>query len=617
MSVDIDSLKKDPRALNLFRSRLKMKKDGGEWVGLCAFHSESSPSFRVSLHDGVWVFKCFGCSCSGNVLQFVQKLDGVSYTTAIETVKSFYGGSWEENKQQVESVFKPLDVSETKEYVTYSLSDYRKYEDAFDSNSEAIAFLLDRGISYDSAKRLRLGFKQDGNKRTKQECPDIHDKGWLSMPRIEGDRVVGVKFRSIVKGRKEMWQMMGMKTTLFNTNTIDPLDDVFVVEGEMDCVIMEQAGFRSVSIPSGSTKITPEMKDKIMQANRVILAGDCDGKVGTAAMQKLWTDLQERTYLVIWPNECKDANETFLKESKANIEDFQNLVNLLVVKSVGSPIPNVSSMQEIMLSGDDPILIDHPERLRFPWKGVDEMAVLLPGSVLFLTATETGTGKSTLAEQFTMYGARKHGEVVVCYSSELTPYELSTIAAAQILGKDRREISGEDRKEAAHQLNGVQYYVGHDPAIQTIGAALDLLEAAIRRLGGTLAVLDNFHHLCRNEEKEIKVQENSSQRIKRMAGQLRCKMVVLGAPRKSDKSGVGKRLALADIRGAQALQDDADAVFFMHRKRTPGQELEFEPITEIQRQKARSCGTGNAFTRLYFHGAKATFTELETQQEGI
>jgi hypothetical protein len=53
------------------------------------------------------------------------------------------------------------------------------------------------------------------------------------------------------------------------------------------------------------------MKDKLLQANRIFLAGDTDN-AGQQAMTKLWTELRDRTYLLKW-TEAKDANEAFLK----------------------------------------------------------------------------------------------------------------------------------------------------------------------------------------------------------------------------------------------------------------------------------------------------------------
>ncbi|HWY36445.1 MAG TPA: toprim domain-containing protein, partial [Nitrosopumilaceae archaeon] len=165
--------------------------------------------------------------------------------------------------------------------------------------------------------------------------------------------------------------------------TIDPLDILFLVEGEIDCLTMVQAGFKCLSVPSAQFKISPEIKDKILEANTVFLAGDSDS-VGQEAMTKLWNELQERTYLLKWPEGWKDANEVFMQMCGGNIETFKKVVNECITQAKSNPMPSVFSLAESMASGNRTNLSEHPQRSRFPWPSVDKMAILLPGSVISL-----------------------------------------------------------------------------------------------------------------------------------------------------------------------------------------------------------------------------------------
>src|SRR6185369_18043268 len=125
----LEQLKRHPGVLGIYMSRLSLKRDGKEYVGLCPFHSEKTGSFRVSEHSGVWVWKCFGTAgiCgSGNVFQFIQKLDGTGFGDSVDKVKELVGQSFSSTKF-VEKTFRP--VSELgKPAVSYSLAEYGKFE---------------------------------------------------------------------------------------------------------------------------------------------------------------------------------------------------------------------------------------------------------------------------------------------------------------------------------------------------------------------------------------------------------------------------------------------------------------------------------------------------------
>lgn len=59
----------------------KLRPSGGEFVGLCPFHQENTPSFRVN--DAKGVYNCFGCGRSGDAIQFLQELNGLTFLDAL------------------------------------------------------------------------------------------------------------------------------------------------------------------------------------------------------------------------------------------------------------------------------------------------------------------------------------------------------------------------------------------------------------------------------------------------------------------------------------------------------------------------------------------------------
>lgn len=612
-SDEIEELKKHPSAIRLYLDRMPFKKEGKEYVGICPFHSEKSGSLKLFYRDGVWLYKCFGCSASGNGLQFVAAFDKISMKEAIEKVKATLGvSSWSKDAALVESTFRTV-VDTNKEYKTFSLTEYAVMEKALDSSQAAQDFLARRGISMETAKALHLGFKKSLKVGGKDS--DIADAGWLAMPRIDGETVVAIHYRSVVGGRKAFSRQPGMATELFNLNTIDVFEPLYVVEGEIDCLTLEAAGFRAVSIPSASTTITPAMKDRIMSAGTVILAGDNDGGVGSEKMQKLWRELAERTYLLLWPDGMKDANEVFLNKCKGDVSIFRTEVDSLTLQARTQVIPDVYSIQEVMQSGDGVQVSEHPKRMRMPWPSVDKMANLLPGSVLALYATQTSMGKTPFAAQVSMHGAMRYDEVVLNCQGELSPIEMASILCAQVLKRNRNFLIKADMEEAARLLEGVRYYVGN-PNISDPNEFLDFCEVAIRRLGVTIWVIDTFHHYFDTEDNTVAVQTAASKRIKQIAQKYGLKVIAVGQPRKAQQTKQGKRTHITDARGAAAYTDAADAVFAIHRELAKSDDDSplrdtYEAKTLIHAQKTRSKGVGAAEAYLTFFGEFASFEEID------
>lgn len=80
---------------------VELKKNGPEWLGLCPFHSESTPSFTVVPAKGF--YHCFGCGEHGNVIDFIQKVKGISFPEAVSELT----GNSEQHPVRVQPKRKP------------------------------------------------------------------------------------------------------------------------------------------------------------------------------------------------------------------------------------------------------------------------------------------------------------------------------------------------------------------------------------------------------------------------------------------------------------------------------------------------------------------------------
>jgi DNA primase len=75
--------------VEIISERIVLKKAGKDFVGLCPFHSEKTPSFTVS--PGKQIYHCFGCGAGGDVFSFMMKYDGVGFSEAVSEIARRYG----------------------------------------------------------------------------------------------------------------------------------------------------------------------------------------------------------------------------------------------------------------------------------------------------------------------------------------------------------------------------------------------------------------------------------------------------------------------------------------------------------------------------------------------
>lgn len=78
---------RDIDIVNLIRSYIDLKKVGSNYVALCPFHHEKTPSFKVS--KSKQIYHCYGCGVSGNAIDFLMRYEGEDFFGAVEILTSF------------------------------------------------------------------------------------------------------------------------------------------------------------------------------------------------------------------------------------------------------------------------------------------------------------------------------------------------------------------------------------------------------------------------------------------------------------------------------------------------------------------------------------------------
>src|SRR3990172_7672420 len=82
MTDEVDEIKAKIDIVSIIGEHVELKKAGRHYKGLCPFHSEKTPSFVVS--PEMQIYKCFGCGKAGDVFNFLEEVEGMTFAQALQ-----------------------------------------------------------------------------------------------------------------------------------------------------------------------------------------------------------------------------------------------------------------------------------------------------------------------------------------------------------------------------------------------------------------------------------------------------------------------------------------------------------------------------------------------------
>ena len=139
---------------------VKLKKRGANYLGLCPFHNEKTPSFTVS--PAKEIYKCFGCGKSGNTVSFIMEHEKYSYAEALKWLANKYGIEIEEtfvNDEQRQQMLAADSLyiinAFAQQFFTKTLFDTEEGQDI------GLSYLKERGFREDVIIKFQLGYSPD------------------------------------------------------------------------------------------------------------------------------------------------------------------------------------------------------------------------------------------------------------------------------------------------------------------------------------------------------------------------------------------------------------------------------------------------------------------------
>lgn len=159
---------------------VQLKKGGANFMGLCPFHSEKSPSFTVS--PSKQFYHCFGCGKNGNAIGFLMDHAGMGFVEAVQDLAGQVGLqvpqddiSPAERERQAAQKQKQATLTDVLEKAGEA---FRKHLKA---SPQAIDYLKRRGVSGETARRFGLGYAPAGWRTLASVFPTTTIRSWRSQ----------------------------------------------------------------------------------------------------------------------------------------------------------------------------------------------------------------------------------------------------------------------------------------------------------------------------------------------------------------------------------------------------------------------------------------------------
>jgi len=324
-----------------------LKKGGANFMGLCPFHSEKSPSFSVS--PSKQFYHCFGCGKSGDAINFLMEHLGMSFVEAVQDLAQQFGMQVPEDDASPQDRARAAQQKEIKGTLCSVLENACKaYQKHLKNSPKAIAYFKQRGVSGQSAKQFGLGYAPEGWRTLASAFPQYDDpllveSGLVIVSEEEGaeskrydrfrDRVMFpirnikgecIGFGGRVLGDDKPKYLNSPETPVFSKGhelyglfearaALREHGYALVTEGYMDVVALAQLGFPNAVATLGTACTADHVHKLFRFTDAVIFSFDGDSAGRRAARKALdaalplATDVRSVKFLFLPPEHDPDS----------------------------------------------------------------------------------------------------------------------------------------------------------------------------------------------------------------------------------------------------------------------------------------------------------------------
>ncbi|HEV8273183.1 MAG TPA: DNA primase [Chitinophagaceae bacterium] len=357
---------------------VKLKKRGTNYLGLCPFHNERTPSFTVS--PSKEIYKCFGCGKSGNTISFLMEHEKYSYVDSLRWLANRYG-------IEIEETF-ASDEQRQQMQVADSLYIINNFAQQFfskilfeteEGRDVGLSYLKERGFREDIIMKFQLGYNPEARDSfTKAAIAAQYNTELLLKTGLVANRndqlMDNYRGRIIFPVHNHSGKVLGFGARILKTNdkapkyintpeneiyvkskilygsyfarmAIDKADECLLVEGYTDVISLHQSGIENV-VASGGTSLTQDQLRLIRKyTNNLTIIYDGDAAGIKAALRGLDLALEEglNVKLVLIPDKedpdsyvNKVGASAFNEFVRSNKKDFILFQLEVALKDAGS-----------------------------------------------------------------------------------------------------------------------------------------------------------------------------------------------------------------------------------------------------------------------------------------
>lgn len=465
----IDQLKQVARIEDVLKDYLELKKKGTNLVAKCPFHNEKSASFTVN--PSQQFYKCFGCGKSGDVFKFIIEHDKKTFAEAAEILAAKFNVSLE--YEGIKKEYKP------------PVGRLEKL------SPKVIEYFEKRGISNNTTLRFKLSESSEWMPNAEKEIPVI------CFNYYRNDQLVNIKFR----GRDKDFKMnKGSELIFYNLDAIKNERTAIIVEGEIDCLTLHEAGFFNVvSVPNGASKGKLEYLDNCWQyfedKETIFLMLDNDDP-GNALRDELARRLgKNRCMKLEYPEGCKDANEILIKHGKQGIAKTLS-------EAIEWPIEGILEMADLYTDVMDMFENGYPEGLKCGIEGFDDHLNFSGGQMTTVTGTP-GSGKSEFIDYIMTQLSKTAGWSFGICSFENQPSALHVSKIAEkITGKSfafrknhYNRMSKDELESAIDIVDKYFFFININHIDVTLDGIIEKAKELVTRKGIKSLLIDPWNYI--------------------------------------------------------------------------------------------------------------------------
>lgn len=379
-----DRIKESPVSMVLSHY-MSLNKRGANLEGICPFHPDTKPSLKVN--DGKGMYKCFVCGAGGDAITFVKEFKRIEFVDALREIAGILGLPFEEQKEKkknpkIEMAFRVLNASVKlyKKVATQNPPPYTEFLDkrkldpetvekwqiGYAPGNNALFSYLDSipGADGDLARSVskEIGIIRYNENRNSHY--DFYRDRVMFPIHDHSGQIRGYSSRAVLPDQNPKYLNSGESFAFdkgsilfgfyFGKNTIRQADQVIIVEGNMDVIMMHQFGFHQTVGTMGTALSEHSVRLLSNMTKNVYLGMDSDA-AGKKAMMRINADFLAVNvlpkYLTFDP--CKDPDEFLLTEGRLalleRIEKAPIYLDVLIQELFPTPIPENTDLKLAIL----------------------------------------------------------------------------------------------------------------------------------------------------------------------------------------------------------------------------------------------------------------------------